>query len=575
MLKDYFQQELYQLKELGAEFARAHPALAPMLMHPAADPDVERLLEGVAFQTAMLRRKLDDDFPEIIQDLVRIIWPHYLRPVPAATTVAFTPVSPLAGPARVPAGSTMASISVEGASCLFRTCCDVDVHQVSILDASFDHPSGQAPHVKMIMDLGTAKLKDWRVKSLRFFIAGEYAGAADMYFLLMRNLKSITMRPLEGGEPVTMPGTFLRDAGFNDNMALIPYPPHAFPGFRIIQEYFFMPEKFLYVDLCGWEQWGKRGNGSRFEIYLEFDSLPVRPPRIDKDFFRLNAAPAVNIFDDTAEPIALDHRKSWYLLRPASSAPNRVFSLEQVKGIAAGTGTEKIYAPFEHFMPDLDSSAVYHTILRQAPGRTEADLYVAFACNQLNYPPQKETISIKLKCTSGALPENLRTGDIRVNMGCVPQSLSFRNIKPITPPHSPPLGSNFLWRLVSLLSLNHLSLGRVENFRALLEFYIFPDCRDAPAVIANRKRISAIEDLADRPADILMAGSIVRGREVTMKMHRDHFISPGDMHIFGSVLDNFLGGYASINSFTRLKFRETQRGDLYEWPARLGRHQII
>ncbi len=575
MIKDYYQQELYQLRELGAEFARAHPALAPLLLNPSDDPDVERLLEGFAFQAAMLRRKLDDDFPEIIQDLVRIIWPHYLRPVPAATTVEFTPASPLASPARVPAGSTMASISVEGAPCLFRTCCDVEVQPASIFEASFNQPSGQAPYVKMVMDLGRVRLKDWAVQSLRLFLSGGYAGAADMYCLLTRNLRRISLRPLDGGEAVTLPGTCLRDAGFSDQMALIPYPTHAFPGFRIIQEYFFMPEKFLYVDLCGWERWGNRGDGSRFEIYLEFDSLPVRPPRVDKDFFRLNAAPAVNIFDDPAEPITLDHRKSWYLLRPASSSSSRVFSLEQVKGIAAGTGTEKTYAPFEQFRPDRDSAAVYHTVLRQAPGKTEADLYIAFTCNRLDYPPPKETISIKLKCTNGTLPENLRAGDIRVNMGSVPQSLRFRNITPITPPVSPPLGPNFLWRLVSLLSLNYLSLGSVDNFRALLEFYIFPGCRDALSAIANRKRIIAIEELADRPADLLMAGSIVRGREVTLKMHRDHFTSPGDMHIFGSVLDNFLGGYASINTFTRLKIRETLKGDLYEWPARLGRRQII
>ena len=71
----YFQQEISNLKELGAEFSEAHPAIAPMLSGPSADPDVERLLEGVAFLTAMLRQKLDDEFPEIIHELVHLIWP--------------------------------------------------------------------------------------------------------------------------------------------------------------------------------------------------------------------------------------------------------------------------------------------------------------------------------------------------------------------------------------------------------------------------------------------------------------------------------------------------------------------
>ena len=95
MTKRYYQEELAQLKELGSEFAASHPALAPMLGGPSSDPDVERLLEGVAFQTGLLRAKLDDDFPELIHDLARLVCPHFLRPIPATTMVAFAPKSSL------------------------------------------------------------------------------------------------------------------------------------------------------------------------------------------------------------------------------------------------------------------------------------------------------------------------------------------------------------------------------------------------------------------------------------------------------------------------------------------------
>ncbi|MGM0404259.1 MAG: type VI secretion system baseplate subunit TssF, partial [Thermodesulfobacteriota bacterium] len=84
MLHRYFQQELDHLRDLGQAFSKAHPAVAPMLSGSSTDPDVERLLEGVAFLTALLREKLDDEFPEIIHELVQLIWPHYLRPVPSA-----------------------------------------------------------------------------------------------------------------------------------------------------------------------------------------------------------------------------------------------------------------------------------------------------------------------------------------------------------------------------------------------------------------------------------------------------------------------------------------------------------
>jgi type VI secretion system protein ImpG len=60
-----------------------------------------------------------------------------------------------------------------------------------------------------------------------------------------------------------------------------------------------------------------------------------------------------------------------------------------------------------------------------------------------------------------------------------------------------------------------------------------------------------------------------------MKLRRDHYVSTGDLFLFGSVLDRFLGGYASINSFTHLIIHEVMRGDTYRWPARLGNHPLI
>ena len=85
MFNRYFQDELANLRDLGAEFSESHPAIAPMLSGATTDPDVERLLEGVAFLTALMRQKLDDDFPEIIHELIRLIWPHYLRPIPSSS----------------------------------------------------------------------------------------------------------------------------------------------------------------------------------------------------------------------------------------------------------------------------------------------------------------------------------------------------------------------------------------------------------------------------------------------------------------------------------------------------------
>ncbi len=42
MFKDYYKQELQQLRDLGKEFSQGNPVLAPLLSGPSNDPDVER-----------------------------------------------------------------------------------------------------------------------------------------------------------------------------------------------------------------------------------------------------------------------------------------------------------------------------------------------------------------------------------------------------------------------------------------------------------------------------------------------------------------------------------------------------
>lgn len=53
----------------------------PLPAEKDADPDIERLLEGVAFLTGNLRQKIEDEFPELTHGLIKMLWPNYLRPL--------------------------------------------------------------------------------------------------------------------------------------------------------------------------------------------------------------------------------------------------------------------------------------------------------------------------------------------------------------------------------------------------------------------------------------------------------------------------------------------------------------
>ena len=577
MFNRYFQEELDNLKDLGGEFSKAHPAVAPMLSGRSSDPDVDRLLEGVAFLTALLRQKLDDEFPEIIHELVQLIWPHYLRPLPSTSIVAFNPKPTLKQPMVIPPGTQVASAPVEGVSCLFQTCYPVEVHPLRLLEASFVETAGQPPAIRLMLELKDANLADWQPQALRLYLAGDFPTAADLYLLLRRYLTRISISAAGSKSVLTLRPESLKPVGFGQHEGVIPYPTNSFPGYRTIQEYFILPEKFLFLDLVGWDQWQDRGKGGRFEVRFELDHIPFASPRIKTGDFVLFATPVINIFPYDADPIRLDHRRTEYRVRPSGlkDAHYQVYSVEKVIGFVQGTAEERVYAPFELFRSDSQGVPVYRVNIRNSPVRPGFDVYLSVAYPPESGPPVAETLSIELLCTNGFLPEEIRTGDIALPTSSSPEQVDFKNIRPPTSNILPPLGTNLLWRLISHLSLNYASLSNTENLQTLLNLYLFRDPRKPEASLANQKRVAGIQSIESRGTDRLVSGVLTRGRDIELEARHDHFASQGDLFLFGSIIDHFLGSYASINAFTRLSLREVLTGEIYQWPARLGDHPLI
>jgi len=298
---------------------------------------------------------------------------------------------------------------------------------------------------------------------------------------------------------------------------------------------------------------------------------------VKRDSFALFVVPSINLFPYEADPIVLDHRKTRHLVRPSGSNPShyQVYSVERVVGFIQGTAEERKYIPFAVFNPDPQSIPTYHVTIRPSPIRAGVDVYLSVAYPPSAGAPMPETLSIQLMCTNGFLPERLRIGDLSQPTSSSPELVEFRNIKPPTTSVFPSLGTSLLWRLLSHLSLNYLSLARAENLRALLDLYIFPESRDRTATLANRKRIGGIEKVEVKSSDRLVSGVMMRGQEIALNTRQDQFASSGDLFLFGCVLNEFLGGYASINTYTQLIIQEVLTGDLYQWPARLGDHPLI
>ena len=123
----YYQSELSALRQMGKRFAERSPALAPFLGQSGRDPDVERLLEGFAFLTGRLRQKLDDELPELTHSLMYLLWPNYMRPLPAFSILQFESLDNAGAAVVVPRGTPVESRPVKGVACRFRTTSNIEL----------------------------------------------------------------------------------------------------------------------------------------------------------------------------------------------------------------------------------------------------------------------------------------------------------------------------------------------------------------------------------------------------------------------------------------------------------------
>jgi type VI secretion system protein ImpG len=191
--------------------------------------------------------------------------------------------------------------------------------------------------------------------------------------------------------------------------------------------------------------------------------------------------------------------------------------------------------------------------------------------------PNADTLTIKTLCTNRDLPARLPFGDVNGDftiegMAALKKIVCLR--RP-TAPLRPPLGKPVFWRLISHMSLNYLSLveeGR-EALREILKLYNFTDS------VYTAKQIEGIMNVKSNRqfARVISENGIsfARGMRTEIELDEDQFVG-GGVFLFASVLENFLGQYVTLNSFSQLAVRTKQRKEvLREWLPRAGQRILL
>ncbi len=574
MFAKYYQDELAWLREMGKELADTRPELARYLGEPGSDPDVERLLEGFAFLTGRIRQKLDDEFPEFTHGLLDMFCPHYLRPIPAMAIAQITPKQNRnAGGASIPRGTPIESTPVDGTRCRFRTVADLHPAPFALQEVAFriGHPS------KLELRLRTRSGPGLGDRPLRLHLAGDQQVSRALFVLLTHYTDRVTLHGDGRTEATTLAAT-IRPGGLAEEEAALPLPRGSFRGFRLLQEYFACPERFMFVDVFGLGDIDTGAGGGDLTLSFEFRQLPDDMPPVGDGNVLLDCVPLVNLFDHDADPVRAEAGRTEYRIRPAGkdSEHYEIHSVSAVEGRVRGGGKAERYQPFFTFEPRHDDSGRHYELRRRDSVRSAGtDLYLRLGASDPDQWSELDTISVDLVCSNRDLTTRLGPGDINHATPDTPGAFDYRSVGAPSTPVPPPMGDDVHWRLLAHMTLNLRRLGDRDSLTTALSLYDFRARVDRQSKRRLENLLQAIESVELRREVDLLDGVPVNGSVIALRIDEEKAGGEGETCVLGTILSEFFAQYVSLNSFSRLRIECTGNNEVFTWPARIGRRITI
>lgn len=615
-----YNEELQYIREMSGEFAAEYPKIAGRLAIDAdgkqicADPFVERLLEGFAFLTARVRRKFDAEFPRFTQGLLETIYPHYLSPTPSMLVARMTP--DLADGAllqgyRVPRG-TMLKAKLgrnERTACEYRTAHQVTLWPLRITETqyytrdvgSLNLPPNQSARAALRLRFEiTAGAKMETLKDLPhldLYIRGDGEIPVRLYEQLIGRQAGGFVRPVEPGRippsrKLTSP--VLKRVGFAEDEALLPASPRTFEGYRLLKEYMSFPQRFLFVRLGGLGEALAGGKATSFDVILLFDAAePLLEGRIDKNVFDLFCTPAINLISRRTDRIQIDSRTHEYqvIADRTRALDFEIYRIDSVTGIGAKAEEQQAFRPFHLARHGDSTSGAYYSVNRvprvlsqqekrfgKTASYTGSEVYVSLVdSTSAPYHTDLRQLALEVLVTNRHLPLTMGDQtDFSLEGGGPIQSV--RCVTGPTAPQASFIDGDILWRLISHLSLNYISLtgdGQRDGpmaFRELLRLYA--DSSDR----ALLKQIDGVASVTVKPVvrrvESVGPVTFVRGAEVTVRLDEASFEGSG-IFVFGAMIERFFTRYASINSFTETVIVSQQRGEVMRWPIQTGTRPLL
>ncbi|MEE1924049.1 type VI secretion system baseplate subunit TssF [Pseudomonas sp. 148P] len=587
-LLDYYQRELTWLRNAGSAFAQRYPKVARRLeLSPgeSQDPHVERLLEGFALLSGRLQRRLDDDYAEFSDALLEQLYPLALRPLPSCAIVRFEP-DPTKGALEtgypMPRDTPLFVTTTRGDSIHFRTGAEVTLWPLQVAEAvllggdearelSGQYDAGCALRLR-IDCVGKASWAELGVRQLRLHLDASPMVNATLYDLLGAHTLAL-FNGSSRDKLQRLPG-LPQVVGFADDQALLPDEDGVHPGLRLLAEYFAFPEKFHFFDV---PVDPSRVEGNSLYLYLVFDRPAPPHLHLQASDIVLGCAPAINLFRRTSEPLRPDGRSSEYRLVADSHRENSV-EIHSIRSLRAlgSDGTLRPLAPYYGSQHNSAATLYWHArrINGLTPNRLGSDLLLSLV--DPGFDPLRQawnfSLSAELLCTNRHLAQSLPAGT-QLSFERPGAPASARLVNPPSSQGVPHLDGQSRWRLVSQLTLNHLSLVEgpqaLDALREMLTLHNLRNEASAGRQIDGLKSLSSERRVAHVGDDAWRGWR--KGLEVRVQLDPAHFVGHSTV-LFSAVLAQFFSLYATANRYisTVLVDADDATKEIKTWSPQAG-----
>lgn len=560
------------LHEGAREFARKYPAAAPMLLEQGGDPDAERILEGTAYLCAKIHERLDQTAPELIQTLLREVFPESVMPVPSMAVVRFALSPGFTEPLLVARGAQLASKPIGGVSCIYSTMRDVTVLPLSVSSVESETRSDMSGSVTLTLR-AAAPLEKFLPDRLDFHLTGGYSLASQRLLALLTRLESINVSA--GASSVELPSAAL-------SILRSPLEDHRLPSgqaknraYAALVRYFCCPEQLTAFGVSGLKRLALTESARELKLTFRFGKGMTPPPFTD-GAFAVNTVAACNVFQLHSEPIQADFTHEEYRIYPHVKEKQYVdiLGVTGVTAIRRGGRAERC-RPYGLYNESRDG--LIYNIRYTMPEEGELpEHYISMPRR-----PDSEggfdgcVISMDLICCNRGLPNRLLQGDICMPTDATPSKVTFENITAPSPMLAPPADEGLQWRFLAHMNANLLPLASAKALQQTLSLYV-PCGGDAPELsVACAKKCQSVRAFSSCDEERLFHGRVFRGRRLSLELEPSGFVSHGDLWLFADSLDQFLAEFAPINTYTRLVLTVSGTDEKWEWAPRLGNRQLI